>query len=178
MHIINTSKRLIDFSWNRKKYRLMPAGDAVEVPDSAMGSAFLKSLIKDGEISEVKEMTAAEKTAAKLSQLQTDAKALGIEFDDDTSAKDLTAAIKEAEEEKKEEEEKAAQQQKEADELEALRKQATALGVEFDDDWTAEDIANGIEFDELAKKATGLGIKVKDTWDIETLQKEIKKKEK
>jgi len=127
MHIINKSARLIDFSWNKKKYRLMPAGKAVEVPDDAMNSVFLKALIKDGSISEVKELTKEEKEAIKLENLQRDAK---------------------------------------------------SLGIEFDEEWTAKDLASEIELVELHKQAEDLGIEVKDGWDAKKLTAEIKKVEK
>ena len=94
MKIINKSARLIDFSWNKKKYRLMPAGGAVEVPDEATKSTFLKALIKDGSVATVsKEDT----EAAELDALREQAEALGIEVKDGWDAKKLTAAIKKAE---------------------------------------------------------------------------------
>lgn len=97
MHIINKSKRLIDFSWNKKKYRLMPAGKAVEVPDEAAKSAFLKALIKDGSVEETKELTKEEKAAIELEALQQEASDLGIEVKDGWDAKKLAAEIKKAE---------------------------------------------------------------------------------
>ena len=95
MHIVNKSARLIDFSWDKKKYRLMPAGKSVEVPDAAAKSTFLKALIDDGSVAKVaNELTKEEKAAIKLESLQEEAKSLGIEFDDSWNAKDLTAEIK------------------------------------------------------------------------------------
>lgn len=97
MHIINKSARLIDFSWNKKKYRLMPAGNAVEVPDDAMKSTFLKALMKDGSIEEVKELTKEEKAEIELEALREQATGLGIEVNDKWDAKKLTAEIKKKE---------------------------------------------------------------------------------
>ena len=97
MFIKNKSARLIDFSWNKKKYRLMPAGKAVEVPDDASKSAFLKALIKDGDVSEVKEVSKEEKAAIELEALQEQAVSLGIEIKDGWDAKKLTAEIKKKE---------------------------------------------------------------------------------
>jgi len=97
MHIINKSARLIDFSWNKKKYRLMPAGKAVEVPDDATKSAFLKALIKDGSIEEVKELTKEEKAEIELEALREQATGLGIEVKEDWDAKKLAAEIKKKE---------------------------------------------------------------------------------
>ena len=180
-HIQNNAARLITFSWNRKKYKLMPAGKPVKVPVSALNSAFLKTLMKDREVTEVKDLTDEETAAAELAQLQTDAKLLGVEFDDDTSPKKLAVVIKKAEEEKAEAAELAEKEKEEAAEnakLEAIREQAKTLGIEFDDDWTVEDISLAIEFDALATKAKSLGIKVKDGWSLEELQAEVTKKEK
>jgi len=123
MHIINKSARLIDFSWNKKKFRLMPAGNAVEVPDKAIESKFLKALMKDGDIVEVKELTKEEKEAIKLENLQRDATSLGIEFDDSLTAKDLASEI----------------------ELVELRKQATDLEIEVKEDWDAKKLASEIK---------------------------------
>ncbi len=50
MLLINKSARLIDFSFDKQKFRLMPAGSAVEVPQKAMESAFLKSMIAEKSI--------------------------------------------------------------------------------------------------------------------------------
>ncbi len=127
MHIINKAARLIDFSWNKKKYRLMPAGKAVEVPDDAMKSVFLKSLIEDRSIEVVKELTNEEKAEIKLENLQRD---------------------------------------------------ATALGIKFDNNWDAKKLSSEIEFVELRKQATDLGIEFNDNWDAKKLSSEIKKKEK
>ncbi len=55
MRIINKSARLIDFSFDDEVYRLMPAGKAVEVPDSASSSAFLKALIKEGSVDKIED---------------------------------------------------------------------------------------------------------------------------
>lgn len=97
MYIINKSARLIDFSWDKEKYRLMPAGAAVEVPDEAMKSAFLKSLIKDGsvakesqeeqidlvdEVAEIEKAEAVEdKECPEAEDLRTQAETLGIKVD-------------------------------------------------------------------------------------------------
>lgn len=50
MHLKNKAARLITFSWDKEKYRLLPAGASVEVPDGAEKSAFLKSLVEDGSV--------------------------------------------------------------------------------------------------------------------------------
>lgn len=97
MHVINKSARLIDFSWNKKKYRLMPAGKAVEVPDEAKKSTFLGALLKDGSVEEVKELSKEEKAAIELEALQVEAKGLGIEVKDGWDAKKLAAEIKKKE---------------------------------------------------------------------------------
>ena len=97
MHIINKSARLIDFSWNKKKYRLMPAGKAVEVPDDATKSTFLKALMTDGSIAEVKELTKEEQAEIELEALREEATGLGIEVKDGWDAKKITAEIKKAE---------------------------------------------------------------------------------
>ena len=97
MHVINKSARLIDFSWNKKKYRLMPAGKAVEVPDEAKKSTFLGALIKDGSVAEVKELTKEEKAAIELDALREEATSLGIEVNDDWDVKKLNKEIKKKE---------------------------------------------------------------------------------
>lgn len=51
MKIKNNSARLIGFSWDKVKYDLLPAGPDVEVPDAAMKSAFLKSLLNEKSVS-------------------------------------------------------------------------------------------------------------------------------
>jgi len=94
MNIINKSARLIDFSWNKKKYRLMPAGASVEVPDEAMKSVFLKALIKDGSIAVVSK---EDEAATELETLRETAEALGIEVSDKWDAKKLASEIKKKE---------------------------------------------------------------------------------
>ena len=97
MHIINKSARLITFSWNKKKYPLMPAGKAVEVPDDAMKSAFLKALMKDGSIEESKPLSKEEKAEIELEALREQAASLDIEVKDGWDAKKLAAEIKKKE---------------------------------------------------------------------------------
>jgi len=97
MFVKNESKRLIDFSWNKKKYRLMPAGKAVEVPDEAKKSTFLGALIKSNDVSIVVELSKEEKAAIELESLHAEAKDLGIEIKDGWDAKKLAAEIKKAE---------------------------------------------------------------------------------
>ena len=97
MNVINKSARLIDFSWNKKKYRLMPAGKPVDVPDEAMKSTFLKALIDSGDLAIVKALTKEEKKAAELAELREKAEGLDIEVNDGWDAKKLTAEIKKAE---------------------------------------------------------------------------------
>ena len=97
MHIINKSARLIDFSWNKKKYRLMPAGSAVDVPDDAMKSTFLKALIEDGSIGKVAEVSKEEQAEIELEALREQAKSLGVVVKDGWDAKKLTAEIKKKE---------------------------------------------------------------------------------
>lgn len=106
MKIKNKSARLIDFSWNKEKFRLMPAGDAVEVPKEAMKSAFLKSLIDSGDVAisskedksedkaEDKSEDNVETKADELEALRTKAKGLGIKFKPKWGVKKLTAEIK------------------------------------------------------------------------------------
>jgi hypothetical protein len=50
MYVQNKSARLITFVWKSKKYKLMPAGDAVEVPEEAKASKFLRALEKEGSV--------------------------------------------------------------------------------------------------------------------------------
>lgn len=97
MFVKNESRRLIDFSWNKKKYRLMPAGKAVEVPDEAKKSTFLGALIKSKDVSIVAKISKEEKAAAKLEELKEKAVSLGVEVKDDWDANKLTAEIKKAE---------------------------------------------------------------------------------
>ena len=94
MNVLNQSARLIDFSWNKEKYRLMPAGKAVPVPEAAKKSTFLKALIKDGSVKVVSEEDAA---AAELETLREQAESLGIEVNENWDAKKLTAEIKKKE---------------------------------------------------------------------------------
>lgn len=111
MYIINKSARLIDFSWDKEKYRLMPAGEAVEIPDGAMKSAFLKALIKDGSVSnedspeqgdlveEVKEVEKAESDDSEIDGLRTQAEDLGIAIDKRWGESRLKEEIEKAESE-------------------------------------------------------------------------------
>lgn len=94
INIINDSARLIDFSWNKKKYRLMPAGKAVPVPEDAMKSTFLKALIKDKSVRAISEKDAE---LAELEALRKQAEDLGVEVKDGWDAKKLAAEIKKAE---------------------------------------------------------------------------------
>lgn len=94
MFVKNKSARLIDFSWNKKKYRLMPAGKEVEVPDEAKKSKFLSALINDGDIVIVTEPSKEEKAAAELDALREEATSLGIEVKDGWDAKKIAAKIK------------------------------------------------------------------------------------
>lgn len=80
MNIINKSARLIDFSWNKEKYRLMPAGEPVKVPDEAMKSAFLKSLLDSGDI-KVDETTGQSGDDDAIDALRVEAKDLGVSID-------------------------------------------------------------------------------------------------
>jgi hypothetical protein len=134
MNIINKSARLIDFSWNKKKYRLKPAGKAVPVPDDAKNSAFLKALIEDGSVKEVKELTEEEKAANRLESLRDQATMLKIEFDDEWTTKDLEDEIELVE-----------QNNKEVAELNDLRAKAGLLGIEIKDGWDAKKLRKEIE---------------------------------
>ena len=93
MHLKNKAARLITFSWNKEKYRLLPAGDSVPVPDEAKKSAFLKSLIEDGsveivsasdaELDNIEDTESDDKTdsEAELDELRDQASDLGIDID-------------------------------------------------------------------------------------------------
>lgn len=134
MNLINKSARLIDFSWNKKKYRLKPAGKAVPVPDDAMNSAFLKALMEDGSIEEKKGLSEEETAANELESLRDQASILKIRFDDDWTAKKLEAEIKTVE-----------QNNKKAAELDELRAKAGTLGIEIKDNWDAVKLKKEIE---------------------------------
>ena len=112
----------------------MPAGNAVEVPDDASKSAFLKALIKDGSVVEVKELSEEEKAEAKFEALRNQAKMLGIVFDDEWSAGDLDKEIKAIE-----------LQNEEAAELKKLQEKAVSLNIEVKDGWDAKKLAAEIK---------------------------------
>lgn len=51
MKVKNNCARLIDINFEDEKYRLMPAGESVDMPDEALEkSDFLNALIDDGSV--------------------------------------------------------------------------------------------------------------------------------
>lgn len=83
MYVLNKAARLITFSWEGKKYKLMPAGDSVELPDTARKSKFLSALAADGSV--VIESTAAQADLMDdiddLAELRQEAADLSIKVD-------------------------------------------------------------------------------------------------
>jgi hypothetical protein len=104
MYIINHARRLITLNFDGKSYPLMPAGDAVEVPDDLVKkSDFAKSLIKDRSIAihseeGQKSLIGDNDGEGELEQLREEAGLLGIEFDGRWGIAKLTKAITEAQE--------------------------------------------------------------------------------
>lgn len=94
MYIINKSARLIDFSFDKVKYRLMPAGNAVEVPNKAMDSVFLEALIKEGSVKEVENLKSDQQSGA-------DERAKAKKDLEAKAMKDLEAAQKKADDDAK-----------------------------------------------------------------------------
>lgn len=93
MKIINKAARLITFAFKKEKYKLLPAGGAVEVPDEAEDeSQFLKTLLRDGSVrifDYVDEEKAEEKAKAEAKEeaekavdtLRVKASNLGVDLD-------------------------------------------------------------------------------------------------
>jgi len=125
MLIKNKSARLIGFSWNKVKYNLMPAGPAVEVPDDAAKSAFLKGLLRSKDVEKV----------VKLSKEVPDNAAKSAFLKGLLRSKDVEKVVKLSKEELA------------AAELEGLRDQAISLGIEVNEKWGSKKISA-----EIAKK--------------------------
>jgi hypothetical protein len=83
MLVKNKAPRLIVIDFKGKKYRLMPAGDAVEMPDAAKKeSAFLRSLITEGQVAIVSgQQDDLLEDDDGLDALRTEAEDLGIKVD-------------------------------------------------------------------------------------------------
>lgn len=96
MRVINNCARLITVNIDGKKYKLLPAGSSVEIPDEeAEGSGFLKTLIKDGSVKVLESDASAEKEDL-LADLRQEAKDLGVEgVTKNWGEKKLRAAIEE-----------------------------------------------------------------------------------
>ena len=101
MKILNKAARLINFNFGGTKYKLMPAGNSVEVPDEAMGSKFLKALIELGDVSITEAAGSAtdEKDEAEaLEALKAEAEALEVSVDKRWGIKRLKEEIEKAKE--------------------------------------------------------------------------------
>ena len=82
MQIINSCARLITINFDGKKYPLMPAGNAVEIPDEARKeSKFLQALLKDGSVRVVESDDDGDSGSGDdpLEELRQEAKDLGVE---------------------------------------------------------------------------------------------------
>lgn len=83
MYVRNKAARLITLTWNGEKYKFMPAGGSVEVPDSAKKSDFLKALVKDQSL-EIRDSEAQDDLLDdidELAPLREEASSLGIKVD-------------------------------------------------------------------------------------------------
>jgi hypothetical protein len=84
-----------------KRYKLLPAGPDVEVPDEILKSRFVELLVEDDQvkiISEGGEIDMDNLDASKLKELKAFAEDLGIEFDSNIRKADLINLIKEVDE--------------------------------------------------------------------------------
>ena len=83
MYVRNLAARLITIDWKGIKYPLMPAGDSVEVPDSAKESKFVQALEKERSI-EIKDSESQDDLLDdidELAPLREEAVELGIKVD-------------------------------------------------------------------------------------------------
>jgi len=81
MEVINNAARLITYSFKKEKYKLMPAGDPVEIPDEAKDeSPYLKTLLANGTLAIVEGEAKAEAEKA-IATLREEAEGLGIDVD-------------------------------------------------------------------------------------------------
>lgn len=116
--LLNKSKRLITLnaphtpqkdpqtgrvvgSQKGEAYDLMPAGEAVEVPEEVANSRYAKALIDTGDIEVVKGESSDSDDddqfkGMKKADLQTLAESMDLEFDDRTTVAELKALIESA----------------------------------------------------------------------------------
>ena len=101
MNVINDCARLITINFKGEKYRLLPAGQPVEMPDEAKkDSEFFKSMVADGSV-KILPKSAAKATDEgdddPLADLRAEAIELGVEKVTKVWGKaKLEAAIEEA----------------------------------------------------------------------------------
>lgn len=94
MKIKNNCARLITINYDFNSYKLMPAGESVEIPDEANTECkFLSLLLADRSVIITEEPKAAKESKSDLADLIAEAESLGIEVDKRWGEKKLKEAI-------------------------------------------------------------------------------------
>lgn len=90
MQIINSAARLITINHNGKSYRLLPAGDSVEAPESIKDSKFFTLLLREGSV------RITDDTVDPLQTLRDEAEELGVSVDKRWGEAKLRQSIEDA----------------------------------------------------------------------------------